>query len=86
MSRKIVLNDSVGSTEILVVSGVGVFLGAEELRARMVFRSVEKKFETVDLTSKVGEQLVRSDSSAVGSGTRALSVVDMVFFFNLMAD
>ena len=39
---RMVLNASVGSNEVLVASGIGVFLGIEEVRARMVVGSVSK--------------------------------------------
>ena len=81
-----VLNSSVGSTEVLVSSGVGVFLGTVELRARMVVGYGDKGFKAVDLTSKGGERLVRAVLTMVGTSKRAVSVVDVVFLLDILVD
>ena len=75
-----------GSTELLLVTGIEVLLGTAELRVRMVVGSGPEGVETVELTSKGGERLVRSDSIAVGEGTREASGIDVVFFLEVMAD
>ena len=80
-----VLNSSVGSTEVLVASGVGVFLGTVELRARMVVGYGDKGFKAVDLTSKGGERLVGASSPVVDAGTREESGVEVVLFLDVMA-
>ena len=49
-----VLNNSLGSTKVLVVIGVGVFLGIAEERVRAAVGYVSKGLETVSLTSKGG--------------------------------
>ena len=51
ISLTTVLNDSMGSTEVLVAVGVEVFLVTEEGIARMFSESGPKWFETVDLKS-----------------------------------
>ena len=68
MSLRMVLNASVESTEVLVSPGI------VEVRARMFVGSVTKVFETVDLTSKVGDSLVVAALPTVGAGTRARQV------------
>ena len=56
------------------------------MRSRMVVRSGSEWFETVDLTSKVGECLVGAVPLAVGAGTRLASGVDVVFYLEVVAD
>ena len=62
-----VFNASVGSTELLVATGIGVFLGTSEARTIMAVGYGPKGFKKLDLTSKVGESLVRAAPPAVGA-------------------
>ena len=84
MSLMTVLNASVGSTEVLVVTGVGLLLGINKARARIVVGYGAKKIETVDLTSKEEEILVVSALSTVGAGTGTDSGVDVVLLLKFM--
>ena len=81
MLYTMVLNASVGPTELLVASGIGVFMGTE---TRMVVGSLDKEFEKVDLTYKGAERLVRADSPAVGADTRSTLGVDVVFLLGVV--
>ena len=83
MSETMVLNYSVGSTGVLIESGIGVLMGTA---TSMVGGSLTKVLEIVDLTSKELERLVGSTLSAVGAGTRVASGVCVVFFLNVMED
>ena len=60
-----VLNASVGSTAALVATGVVVFLGKSEVRARMVVESVYKGFDSVELEYKGGDNLIGASPPAV---------------------
>ena len=79
MLETMVLNVSVGSTEVLVGTGIGVLLGKSEVRKRMVIESGAKGIKTVNLASKVGERLVGSALPAVDAGTRVASGIDGLF-------
>ena len=78
MSLRTVLNSSLGSTEVLVASGIG------ELRARMVVGSGAEGFETVDLTSKEGDNLFGAAPPTVVAGKSAESGVDMILLLEVM--
>ena len=78
------LNSSVGSSDVLLGTDVGVFLGKEEGRARVVFGFRPKGSETVDLMSKGRERLVRANMTVIGTGTGAEIVVYVVLFLNFM--
>ena len=54
-----------GSTAVLVATGVVVFLGNSEVRARMVVESVYKGFDTVELEYKGGDNLIGASPPAV---------------------
>ena len=60
MSLKTVLNYSVGSTSVLVATGVGVFLRTAEGRSIMFVGSVSEGSNTVELMSEGVECLVRA--------------------------
>ena len=82
MLEKMVLNASVGSTGVLIKSGTVVFLA---IATSMVIGYLSQGFETVYLTSKVGDHLVGAYLSSVGAGKRLLVVLDVVFFLEIMA-
>ena len=63
-----------------------MLIGVVEERARVVIWSVTKGFETVDLTYKGGDFLVRSLLIALGSGTGDEPGVDVILFFDFVAD
>ena len=71
MLDTVISNASVGPTEVLVASGIEMFLGTAEVRERMGVGSKAKGFEKLDLKSKVVEHLVGDSSPKVGGGTRA---------------
>ena len=77
-----VFNASMGSTRVLVASGIVVLLG---ISTRMAVGSCAKGIDTVGLTYKGGECIVVYASPAVGAGTRAASGIDTVFFLEFMA-
>ena len=80
MSLRTVLNASVGSTEVLVASGI------VEVRSKMVLGYGSKGFETVCLTSKGGECFVGASLPAVGVGARSESGVHVVLLLVVFAD
>ena len=51
----------------------------------MVVDSGDRGFDTLDLTSKVGDCLVKYASPAVYSGKRVATGVEVVFFLEVMA-
>ena len=77
-----VLNALVGSTGMLVSSGIVVLL---ETATRMLVGSWDKGSEAVDLTYKSGNNLVVDASPMVGVGTRLASDIYMIFFLGVMA-
>ena len=74
-----------GSTKLLVATGVGVFLGTEEVISRMVFGSVPEGFDTVDLTSNDEKRLFGAAPPAVVAGTGVVSGIDVVLLLEFMA-
>ena len=54
MALMTVLKDSVGSTEVLVVIGFGVFLGTLEWKAILLVGSGPEVLDSVDMKSKGG--------------------------------
>ena len=71
MLLKIGLNSPVGSIDVLVSTGVLVFLGTSEGREIVEVGTGTERSNTSDLTSKGGNNLVIAVSPALGSGTGA---------------
>lgn len=61
-------NSSVGSIDILVGTGVGVFLGIEEGIVGLVVGFRTEGYKTVELTSDGGERLGGSIPTMLGTG------------------
>ena len=80
------MNASVGSEEVLVESGVGLFLGTVEVSAILFIGLGYEGFETVYLTSKKVEHLVGVAPPMVGVSTRTVSRIDVVFSLDVIAD
>ena len=76
-----VLNASVGSTGLLVSSGIGVLMVTSK---SMVIGYLVKGFETVELASKGGDHLVVSNSPAVCAGEMAALVIYVVLFLEVI--
>ena len=76
---------SVGSTKVLVVTGLGLLLVTSEERAIVVVGYVSEGFETGYLMYKEVYHLVGSVPPRVGAGKRAKSGVDVVFFFEVIS-
>ena len=72
---------SVGFGDVLLATGVGVFLGTEEVISGVVFQYRPVWYESIELSSEEeeGECLVRADPTAVGAGVGEVSGVDMDF-------
>ena len=68
MSLMTVLNASVGSTKVLVVTGNVVFMGTSEGISRLLIGFGPEGIDKVDMKSKVGEHLVGSIPTRVGAG------------------
>ena len=73
-----VLNASVGSVEVLVVTGAVVLLGTPEERAKVVVGYGTKGFKKSELTYKGGDCLFGSALTLVGARTRVASCIDVV--------
>ena len=86
MSETMVLNTSVGSTEVLVELGIRVFQGTLYLIERVVVRYGLKGYEILGLISKGEEHLVEYDSPAVSVGKRVALGVDVVLLLEVVAD
>ena len=78
MSLAKIFNASVGSTEVLITSGIG------EVISIMVVVNGAEGLDTVDLMPKVGERFVGSVLPVVVSGTRVASGIYVVFFLEVM--
>ena len=80
-----VLNSSVESSDVLVGIELVMFLFTSERISIVVVGYISKESETVDLVSKGGERLVRSNLNVVGTGTGEESVVYVVLFLKVVA-
>ena len=80
-----VLNSSVESSDVLVGIELVMFLFTSERISIVVVGYISKESETVDLVSKGGERLVRSNMNVVGTGTGEESVVYVVLFLKVVA-
>ena len=68
-SLRIYLNASVGSTGVLLIIEVEVFLGTAKGRTRVVIGSIPEGSETVELMSKGRESLDGAVPPPVGART-----------------
>ena len=81
-----VLNASVGSVEVLVVTGAVVLLGTPEEREKVVVGSGPEGYDTVNLISDGVDRLVGGTFPAVGTGTGEGLSANSVFLLEVIAD